>query len=550
MIPFHPFAEMFELIEGSDFSALVDDIRANGLHDPIVVFDGKILDGRNRYRASLAAGILAGDDAPEDRPNHFKRFVPQIDGDPLSFVVSKNIHRRHLTTSQRAYAMAEYETLRHGGARNPAVLQDANLRVDPETRADLAERGHVSERSIASGATVRDHGVDELKTAVRQGAVAISDAEQIARKAEDEQRAELQQRGLIDAPSPHMASRKTPPGDFDYAPTPPFATRALFDIVLPKIDVWPDDIGAAWDPAQGEGHMTGVFDEYPFRGIGSDIFDYAQEGREPPLRVGIFDFLTAEPEIVPVVDWIITNPPFNEKALEFALRALEFAKKGVALFVQLRWLETVERYQQLFQPTPPTIVALFVERVPLKMGVYDPDGSTATAYCWVVWKKDASPQPLFWIPNICRAQLSRPGDRERFTAHPVLPIGTTIDGEKFDPETGEITVGQPQDDEGLRQSERDASDFNPTDGGSDVKPPEQSAKESHRAEAGEPSGVPGIAASDPTPISDAERAHLLGTMSPSKLEERSRMPKDDDLPEIPDFLKRDRDNRAPFMRER
>jgi len=167
-----------------------------------------------------------------------------------------------------------------------------------------------------------------------------------------------------------------------------------------------------WEPACGEGHMAEVLREY-FRSVdASDIHDYGYECRSP------VDFLGRGVEGTRA-DWIITNPPFEDRALAFALRALERARVGVALFVQLRWLETIERYERLFKPTPPTVIGIFAERVPLCMGRWEPEGTTATAYMWLVWVKDLVPQAPLWIPPGCREALTRPDDVKRFTAHPV-----------------------------------------------------------------------------------------------------------------------------------
>jgi hypothetical protein len=93
-IPFHPLADLFPLMEGAEFDALVADIKAHGLHEPIVVHEDKILDGRNRYRACLAAGV---EPIFADRNDERPIGIP----DPAAFVISANIHRRHLNVYQR-----------------------------------------------------------------------------------------------------------------------------------------------------------------------------------------------------------------------------------------------------------------------------------------------------------------------------------------------------------------------------------------------------------------------------------------------------------------
>jgi hypothetical protein len=92
---FHPIADLFPLMEGAEFDELVADIKAmNGLHQPIALLGDKILDGRNRYRACKAAGV---------RPNF--THLPAVD--PLTFVISANLHRRHLTAEQKREVIAK-----------------------------------------------------------------------------------------------------------------------------------------------------------------------------------------------------------------------------------------------------------------------------------------------------------------------------------------------------------------------------------------------------------------------------------------------------------
>jgi ParB-like chromosome segregation protein Spo0J len=98
-IPFHPLSNMFPLMEGEEFDALVEDIKKNGQREPIVLYQGKILDGRNRYRACLEAGVGL-------RISKYEDNSPYI-GDPAAYVISKNIHRRHLTAEQRQKLIIE-----------------------------------------------------------------------------------------------------------------------------------------------------------------------------------------------------------------------------------------------------------------------------------------------------------------------------------------------------------------------------------------------------------------------------------------------------------
>lgn len=435
-VPFHDYANIFELIQGEQFDSLVDDVRRHGVRERIVIHDGKVLDGRNRYLAAIAAGLISQDDHPDDRPALFQRFVPAVDGDPLAFVISKNLHRRHLTVGQRAYALAEVERFRHGGARFEG--QDASWQVDRQkstnsgNRADLASQGEVSERSIARAAVVRDYGVEDLKDAVKRGEVPIAQAEQIARMPDDRQQEEVR-RILPNGARAIMGSRQEPDDSLDYFPTPPWATRALCEHVLPRFCSAASS--AAWEPACGEGHMAEVLREY-FRSVfGSDIHDYG-------YGAGLVDFLSEDPwGVDPQPDWIITNPPFGDAGEKFVLRAIEHARVGVAMFLRLQWLESIGRYERVFRPHPPAVITQFAERVPLHKGRWEPDGTTATAYLWIVWARGHRGATEFaWIPPDQRKALSRPDDVERFTEHPVIRKQHVVllPSETLDPETGEI----------------------------------------------------------------------------------------------------------------
>lgn len=201
-----------------------------------------------------------------------------------------------------------------------------------------------------------------------------------------------------------MAGRREPPDSLDYFPTPPWATRALFEHVIEIEHHW------CWEPAAGEGHMAAVLGEYFGEVWRTDVHDYG--GLH---QVG--SFVGSGPDVVMTPDpnpgWIITNPPFN-LAVEFAERALSEATEGVALLVRTSWLEGGDRYRRLFRDQPPAIVAQFCERVPMVKGRWDPGASTATSYCWVVWNNDRHATRLKWIPPGCRERLTRPGDVERW----------------------------------------------------------------------------------------------------------------------------------------
>ncbi len=196
-----------------------------------------------------------------------------------------------------------------------------------------------------------------------------------------------------------MSQRVEAHDSLDYFPTPPFATRALCDwLSVNAVGVTKSH--KAWEPACAEGHMARVLSEYFGEVQASDIFDYGhgfvQDFLFPPHPLDI--------------DWIVTNPPFR-LGDQFAATALAIARLGAALLVRTAFLESAERYRFLFRETPPTDILQFVERVPMFKGRLDRKGSTATSYCWLVWRKTAYPHltRFHWLAP-CRKRLERDSD--------------------------------------------------------------------------------------------------------------------------------------------
>jgi len=180
MLEFHEYANMFPLMDDADLAELADDIRVRGLRHPILMAEGKIADGRNRYRACIIAGV-------EPRFTQWDGKGSLIDA-----IMSDNLKRRHLTTSQRAMAATRakplYEAeaaIRRRATQNneTAKAVSANLREQDAGKASekAAAALNVSPRSVESASSVLSHGVPELVRAVDRGDMAVSAAAQIAK---------------------------------------------------------------------------------------------------------------------------------------------------------------------------------------------------------------------------------------------------------------------------------------------------------------------------------------------------------------------------------
>lgn len=174
----HPAANLFPLMEGDELAALVADIKANGLLNPIVMSGGVVLDGRNRLRAC---------DQAEVKPV-FAEWTGT--GDPLPWIISQNLHRRHLDEGQRAMVAARVKPMFEEDARKrqeatraqpgeqvgqaPANLPEREDRG--EAREKAATLLNVSPRSVQSAQAVIHRADPALVAAVDAGKVAVSAA--------------------------------------------------------------------------------------------------------------------------------------------------------------------------------------------------------------------------------------------------------------------------------------------------------------------------------------------------------------------------------------
>jgi protein gp37/ParB-like chromosome segregation protein Spo0J len=154
---FHPIAEVWPLLEDDALRALSDDIKANGQSVPIVTYEGKILDGRNRYRACEIAGVEP-------------RFEEYTGPNPIFKAISLNEQRRHLTASQRALIAARLANVAKGrppkeNAGNPAL-----------TQAQASAVMGVDRSTLQAATVVQDEASPALQKAVEQGRIAVTTA--------------------------------------------------------------------------------------------------------------------------------------------------------------------------------------------------------------------------------------------------------------------------------------------------------------------------------------------------------------------------------------
>ena len=186
-LEFHPIANIFPLLEeGSPaFQALVEDFKSVGQQEAIVLFQGKILDGRNRFLVCKRLGTEP-------------KFKTYTGTDPIGFVLSANLHRRHLDESQRAMVGANLArfgvgTNQHTQGQGPSI----------EGAATILNVGHAS---IERARKVLTKGDPALVLAVEKGNISVSAAAALADQPKEQQQ---QAAATVKATAKRSATKST-----------------------------------------------------------------------------------------------------------------------------------------------------------------------------------------------------------------------------------------------------------------------------------------------------------------------------------------------------
>jgi 16S rRNA G966 N2-methylase RsmD len=177
--PTHPAADLFPMLDGDELQSLADDIAVNGLMEPLTLYDDPdlgvtLLDGRNRLAACRLAVV-------EPATKYY-------DGpDPVRFVVSENIHRRHLTTGQRAMLALDMEELYAEQAALAKVRAGQEFgrgssQKDPLPEMESAEKLEADlPQAIGRAPQARDRAATTTGTSGR----AVAQAKRVAKQAPD-----------------------------------------------------------------------------------------------------------------------------------------------------------------------------------------------------------------------------------------------------------------------------------------------------------------------------------------------------------------------------
>jgi hypothetical protein len=243
---FHPIADIWPMATPEESNEIAEDIRKNGQREDIVMLDGLILDGRQRYRGCLKAGV-------EPRFVEFGR-DPSHGTDPLAYVISKHT-RRNLTTTQKAKVADRLTTFTWGGDRSKPPTGGLN---ETYTQAQAAAATNVGERSVERYADIRKHGTEELKHAVDREDISLRAGSEISKLPAQQQNAQVEQNRAAKT-KPKRRSREEIANEAAEKAKPQVQARAeIIDILIQ--DLKPDRLKIVLFGMQALAGPTSDFD--------------------------------------------------------------------------------------------------------------------------------------------------------------------------------------------------------------------------------------------------------------------------------------------------
>ena len=187
---FHPIANILPMMMAEEFAAFKEDIRANGQQEPIWTFEGQIIDGRNRFVACRELGL---------EPK-YREWMGS--GSPVSFVVSVNQYRRHLTQSQKAAAAVGFLPLledearaRQCGGQGGTLLVEKFPQANGKARQQAADMMKVNAHYVSDAKQIQE-AAPELFAEILKGEKSLSQVKRAMRQAQIRQAAHSTDSGL------------------------------------------------------------------------------------------------------------------------------------------------------------------------------------------------------------------------------------------------------------------------------------------------------------------------------------------------------------------
>lgn len=302
---FHPACTIFPPLPPDELRELADDIAANGLRNPIVLYQSKILDGRNRYFACELAGVEP-------------RFTEFDGDDPIGWVVSQNLLRRHLTASQKAVVALDLLPLLEKEAKQRQRQSNAYRGNGQSAQKCANQKGKAAElaakivgvgsRYVEEAKGIREKA-PELIERLRSGGITMAEASGIARLPAAKRKQAIKRIDNGEPVNGANGSYVFQAGDVrNIRPantaTPPGVCRFLHDIISAKYRVT-----TILDPCAGRGNLT-----RPWKDCKVIAFE-ATKGK---------DFFAGPDRIE--ADLVLCNPPWSGGG--------KSAKSPIALFLE------------------------------------------------------------------------------------------------------------------------------------------------------------------------------------------------------------------------